>query len=177
MWTTVSTVEELQCFPAAMFSNVRMILPLKLNLLISIQLQTCPEGGGLRLPGAGDHQEPCQEIFSVHQLPHLRLGQQGDYFVIPSTSWRKLDPSTVALWNWQIWKLNGCITSFNMQDWDSWRAHWGRCWGSRGTRKRNFWRWGRCRGRGGGQRQTKDKEGRSVMKWFRDYIWCLFMVG
>lgn len=39
--------------------------------------QTGHEGGGLRLSGAGDHQEPGQEILPVHQLPHLCLGQQG----------------------------------------------------------------------------------------------------
>lgn len=43
-----------------------------------LKLQTGPEGGGIRLSGAGDHQEPCQEILSVHQLPHLRVGQQGE---------------------------------------------------------------------------------------------------
>lgn len=82
-------------------------------------------------------------------------------------------------WNWQIWKwTNGCIISFNIQDWDGWRAHWGRCWGSRGTRERGFWRWGWSRGRRRrGQRQTKDKEGMLMKKWWLrtilTYVWSL----
>lgn len=70
-------------------------------------------------------------------------------------------------WNWQIWKwTNGCIISFNIQDWDGWRAHWWRCWGSRGTRERGFWRWGWSRGGRRRQRQTKNKEGMLMKKWW-----------
>lgn len=47
-----------------------------LHLAFVLLFQVGDEGGGYRLPGAGNHQEPGQEILTV-QLPHLHLGQQG----------------------------------------------------------------------------------------------------
>ena len=46
--------------------------------------QAGDERGGVRLPGAGDHQEPCEEVLSVHQLPHLRVEQQGEANPVPT---------------------------------------------------------------------------------------------
>ena len=60
-------------------STTRIIAQELLTLLYLGSFQAGDERGGVRLPGAGDHQEPREEVLPVHQLPHLRVGQQGDY--------------------------------------------------------------------------------------------------
>ena len=45
--------------------------------LLSLALQSSPQGGGPGLPGVGHHRETGQEIQPVHQLPHLPVVKQG----------------------------------------------------------------------------------------------------